>query len=177
MARSTRYGIKNEKISFQPNIGLDASNRQSVVEMLNLLLADEAVLSHKTQHAGTHTGEVDNTELQSLYEDQYQQIKMISDEIRERIQILGGSQIKGSEKLSDKTRLDENLVGPSDIINILAYQEAFIRFLRDDAQKCSERFEDQGTYAMLISVLCAHEKMAWSLRSQIGHEAIQGNRL
>ncbi len=65
MARSTRYGNKNVKISFQPNIGLDASTRQSVVEMLNLLLADEAVLALKTQRTGAHTGEVDLAELQS----------------------------------------------------------------------------------------------------------------
>lgn len=177
MTRPTRYGNKNVKISFQPNIGLDASTRQSVVEMLNLLLKNEAVLSLKTQRAGTHTAEVDKSELQSLYEEQYQQIQTISNEIKERIEILGGSQLNGSETLFDTDCVDENLTGPSDIINILADHEAFIRFLRDETRKSSELYEDQGTYAMLISILCAHEKMAWTLRTQISQEAIQGNKL
>lgn len=178
MTRPTHDGNKNVKISFQPNIGLDASTRQSVVEMLNLLLKDEAVLSLKTQLAGgAHTDEVDKNELQSLYEMQHQQIQTISNQIKERIEILGGSQLNGSETLFDTDCVDENLTGPSNIINILADHEAFIRFLRDETRKCSELFEDQCTYALLINILCAHEKMAWSLRSQISHEAIQGNKL
>ncbi len=169
MTRSTRYGNKNVKISFQPNIGLDATTRQSIVEMLNLLLADEAVLSLKAQRAGAYTGQVDITELQSLYETQYQQIKTISNEIGERIQILGGSALSGPGKLIAAARLDGKLNGPADAIQIVADQEAFIRSLRGDAQKCSEEYEDQCTYALLINILCMHEKMAWLLRSCISN--------
>ncbi len=47
MLQTTFYGRKIVQVSIQPNIGLDTAARQSVVEILNLLLADEAVLSLK----------------------------------------------------------------------------------------------------------------------------------
>ncbi len=172
MPRTKRSERKKVMVSIQPNIGLDASVRLSVVEMLNLLLADETALLFKTRRAKLPPGEEDISAFHLLYAAHHKEIERISNEIRERIQILGGMQTNNTEKLVTSTRLDENTNGLQDIINILADQEAFIRFLRDDAQKCSELYEDQGTYAMLISFLRAHEKMAWLLRSQISHEAI-----
>lgn len=156
-----------EYISFQPNIGLDTSVRQSIVEMLNFLLADEAVLLHRTRLADGHTGGVNIPELQSVYEDQYKQIVAISDEIVERVQILSGSHHSGARLSIEHTRLGGELNAIPSIVNILAYHEAFIRFLREDVQKCSELYEDQGTNALLINVMRSHEKMAWILRSNI----------
>ena len=42
-----------------------------------------------------------------------------------------------------------------------------IRFLREDARKCTEEYEDEGTFELLVSVMRLHEKMAWMLRSYI----------
>jgi starvation-inducible DNA-binding protein len=53
------------------------------------------------------------------------------------------------------------------IVSILADHEAFIRFLREDSRKCSEIYDDQGTFALLVNVLRSHEKMAWMLRSNL----------
>lgn len=170
MSRTTFYRRTNVKVAIQPNIGLDAAVRQSVVEMLNLLLADESMLALKTQPMDGEAGKGDISELQSLFAEQYQQIKTICAEITERIQILGGSPLIGSEKFIDSSRLDGEPGAVQDIISLLADYEAFIRFLREDAQKCSEIYEDQGTYAMLISMLRIHEKMAWILRSNITAE-------
>jgi len=167
MTRATFYVRRNIQITIQPNIGLDVNARESVIDMLNLLLADEAVLSLKTHHADGHAGGLDVPELKTLYDAQYQQINAISNEIVERVQILGGSHLHGSEELIDSARLGgERDVVPG-ILSLLADHEAFIRFLREDAQKCSEMYEDQGTYALLVSVMCMHEKMAWLLRSNI----------
>ncbi len=44
MPRSTFYVNEKVQVSFQPNIGLDASARHSVVEIFNIILADESVL-------------------------------------------------------------------------------------------------------------------------------------
>ena len=167
MPRTTFYEFNNVLVTIQPNIGLDAGARQSVIEMLNLLLADEAVLSLKTRGADGHTGGVDLPELQPLYDAQSKQINAVSNEIMERIQILGGSHLSGSEALIDSARLRGELNAVPDIVSILADHEAFIRFLREDARKCSEMYEDQGTFALLVSVMRIHEKMAWILRSNI----------
>ncbi len=175
MPQMTRFERKNVRASIQPNIGLETSVRLSVIEMLNLLLADETVLSFKTQHAKSRPGGEDGSGFHLLYSSQYKQIETISKKIRERIKIMGGMQIFNAEKLFSTARLNGKPNGLYNIINILADHEAFIRFLRDDAQKCSEIFDDQGTYAMLINILRVHEKIAWILRSQISHEAVFGN--
>jgi hypothetical protein len=51
MARTTFYGHANVKVTIQPNIGLDAAVRQPVIEILNILLADETVLALNTRKA------------------------------------------------------------------------------------------------------------------------------
>ena len=71
----------------------------------------------------------------------------------------------------------ENLLFIPGIISILADHEAFIRFLREDTRKCSEAYDDQGTFAILINVMRLHEKMAWVLRSNIKNEPIHGESL
>jgi starvation-inducible DNA-binding protein len=167
MSRDIFFGRKGAQVSIQPNIGLDANARQSVVETLNLLLIDEAVLSFKTRRADGYAGGEDAPDLRALYDLQYEQIKAISNEIVERVKILGGSPLSVSVDLFDTARLVGELNTVPGIVNILADHEAFIRFLREDARRCSEMYEDQGTFALLVSVLRIHEKIAWSLRSNI----------
>ena len=170
MPRSQFYAQTHLQGPIQPNIGLDTAARQSVIEILNLLLADEAVLSFNTHRADGLAGGNGTTDLQSLYDSQYQQINEIVLEIAERVKILGGLSLSGSEKTTHSTRLDGKLPVTPGIISLLADQEAFIRFLREDAQKCSELYEDQGTFGLLIGLLQRHEKMAWHLRSNIALE-------
>ena len=174
MPPTTFYGRKNVQVTFQPNIGLDAGARQSVVEMLNVLLADEAVLAQKTRRAYEPAEGTGGPDLQPLCDAQYRQIKDIVSEIAERVSILGGSHLSVSEELISSARLDGNIDVVPGVMSILADHEAFIRFLREDARKSSEEYEDQGTFAMLVSVLQMHEKMAWMLRSYIQDELTGG---
>jgi starvation-inducible DNA-binding protein len=171
MARPECKARKKINISIQPNIGLETGVRMAVIGMLNLLLADEAVLSFKLAHAEIHPDDAVAMGHHVLYVDQQQQIETISNQIVERIQILGGVHADNPEKLIGSGRLDGIPNGLYDIIHILADHEAFIRFLRDDVQKCFELYDDLGTQAMLISILRDHEKMAWRLRSQIKIDA------
>ena len=165
------------QVTFQPNIGLDASSRQSVVDMLKILLADEMVLSDKMCPPHQHPEETKISEMQALYDDQHKQIIVISKEIIERIHILGGLHLDESEKEIASSRLvgGEFLTVPR-VISILADQEAFIRFLREDARKCSEIYDDQGTFTQLVGILRLHEKMAWMIRSFIGPELIDAEK-
>jgi starvation-inducible DNA-binding protein len=156
------------KVTFQPNIGLDSSTRQSVVAVLNVVLADEAVLSTKTRLAKEHSSGESASELFFVFETHQKQIDEIAVEIAERISILGGSPPANPEELTSLARLDGQPGSAPDVMSILADHEAFIRFLREDAQVCSEVYEDQGTFALFVSVMRHHEKMAWKLRAQIG---------
>ena len=173
MPQAALFSHENGQIAFQPNIGLDAGVRQSVVDMLNLLLADEAALLFKIHSLNQPISGIEISETQALYDVQCKQINDISNMIVERIQILGGIPLKDSEALIDSSRLDRGLNPVQGIISILADHEAFIRFLREDTRKCSEIYEDQGTFVLLVSMMCLHEKMAWMVRSYIEPELTQ----
>jgi len=169
------------QVPIHPNIGLDEHARQSVVEMLNTLLADEAVLTMKTRSAYWHAGGTGFHDLHTLFNTQCEQLDSISNEIAERVQILGGFAIGSFKDLLSYTRLEEIPGHVPGILHLLADHEAAIRFLREDARRCSEEYEDQGTFDLFVSVIRVHEKIAWILRSQIepelsGHENQSGKR-
>jgi starvation-inducible DNA-binding protein len=169
MPQTTFYARQNVRVPIQPNIGLDGGARQSVIELLILLLADESVLARNTARAS-------DPDLQSLYDAQSKQIKELANEISERVKILGGVPLSNSEGLIDLARLDGKFTGDPGVVSLLADHEAFIRFLREDAQKCSEAYDDQGTFALLVSIMRLHEKMAWMLRSYIEPDGIHDEK-
>jgi starvation-inducible DNA-binding protein len=163
-----------QKVLLQPNIGLDGDVRLSAVEMLNHTLANEAVLALKTRCAHWNGSGAGFFELHILFNSQYEQLNDISDEIAERTRMLGGMAIGSLQEFINYARVEEQPGVVPDILRLLADHEASIRFLREDARKSSEEYEDEGTSELLVSVMRLHEKMAWILRSYIENEPIQG---
>ena len=163
----------NLQVSILPNIGLDSDATHSTVGLLNLTLADEAVLTTKTRIARWNVHGAGFFELYTLFETQSQLLNNISDEITERVRILGGIGFSTFEELLRYTRLEEKPGVVPDILRLLADHEACIRFLREDARKASKMGEDEGTFELLVRAMHLHEKMAWMLRSYIEKEPIQ----
>lgn len=155
------------QVLIQPNIGLDGDVRRSVVEILNNSLANEAVMTAKTRSAHWNANGAGFFGLYTLFDTQVKQLDKLSSEIAERVRMLGGTAIGSLRDFLDCTRLEEQLGGVPDILRLLADHEACIRYLREDAKKCSEEYEDEGSFRLLVSVLVLHEKMAWMLRSYI----------
>ncbi len=153
------------QVDIRLNIGIDENARQSVVEMLNVILADEAVLAIKTRNAHWNIRGADFLGLHNLFDAQYRQLDDICDEVAERARMLGGFAMGSFPDFSKHTRLDEQPSDVPDILRLLADQEAIIRGLRGDAAKCTEEYEDEGTFDLLVSLIRLHEKMAWMLRS------------
>lgn len=160
------------QVPTQPNIGLDGDARHSLVEILNHTLANEAVLSVKTRSAHWNVSGAGFFELHILFDSQYEQLNEISDEIAERVRMLGGIAIGSLLEFINFTRLDEQPGAVPEIMDLLADHEAAIRFLREDTRKCVEEYEDEGTFELLVSVMRLHEKMAWILRSYLQPELI-----
>lgn len=158
------------QVSIQPNIGLDADARKSIVEMLNTILADEAVLAMKTRSARWHLSGPGFLDLRNLFDKQFHQLNKISDEIADRVRMLGGYSICTFEKILMYNRLEVHLGEAASIMVLLAGHEASVRFLREDARRCFEEYEDHGTHAQLTRFITLHEKMAWILRSYIEPE-------
>jgi len=158
------------QVLIQPNIGLDSDVRHSIVELLNNTLANEALLTLKTRSAYWNATGSSFLELHILFNSQYEQLNKLSDEIVERVRMLGGIAIGSLQEFINFTRLDEQPGVVPDALQLLADHEAAIRFLRQDAKKCTEEFEDEVTHDFLVDILYLHEKMAWMLRSYIEPE-------
>jgi starvation-inducible DNA-binding protein len=173
MSRNHSSGINQKlQVSIQPNIGLDGDARRSVVEILNTFLADEAILTMKTYCAYWHVHGPGFLDLRTLFDQQCRQLNKRSNKAAERVRMLGGFAISSFEDFLNYTRLDEHPGVVPDIMSLLADHEAFIRYLREDARRCFEEFEDHGTYALFVHSIRLHEKMAWILRSYIEPEIV-----
>lgn len=163
-------------IRIQPNIGLDEDARISLIEILNHTLANEAVLSVKTRSAHWNVSGEGFLELRIFFNSQYEQLNQISDEIAERVRILGGVAIGSLQEFIQYSRLNEQSGRVSDIVDLLADHETLTRYLREDARKCTDEYEDEGTFDLLVSVMRLHEKMAWILRSYIEPEFVHEDK-
>ena len=157
----------NLQVEIQPNIGLDSDVRHSVVDILNNALANEAILSQKIRSAHWNVSGSGFFELHILFDSQYKQLNEISDEIAERSRMLGGIAMGSLQEFINFSRIEEQPGSVPKIMILLADHEATIRFLREDARKCDEEYEDEGTFELLVSVMRLHEKMAWMLRSYL----------
>jgi starvation-inducible DNA-binding protein len=129
------------------------------------------VLATKTRCAHWNVRGADFFYLHTLFEIQYQLLNHLSGEIAERARILGGFAIGSLEEYLRHTRLNEQSGNAAAPLRLLADHETSIRFLREDARKCSEDYEDDGTFDLLVSLMRTHEKMAWMLRAYLEAES------
>jgi len=160
-----------------PAVRPDSSPYPAIVDILNATLADEAVLSIKTRGALLSAHGAGLTDQHMLFDLQYKQLNVISDEILSRIRVLGVPPGGSLGEFLKNTRLEEQPGYAADIMCLLADHEAAIRFLRQDAKRCIEECEDQVTHDFLVAILRLHEKMAWMLRACIEPEMTHDERL
>lgn len=161
-------------IPIQPNIGLESDVRQPIITILNKTLSNETVLSLKTRNAHWNVSGTGFYELHILFDTQYKQMNDISDEIAERVRMVGGIATGSLVEYLSQTQLDEQPGEIPDILQLLADHEKIIRLLHEDIRKCNDEFEDEGTSDLLVSLMRLHERMAWMLRSYIESEPIEG---
>ena len=153
----------------QPNIGLTDQQRQGVVHLLTVLLADEYVLYTKTREDHWNVVGPQFHELHEFFEEQYQELNTIVDDVAERIRNLGEPAVGTLAEFTQHTRLKEHpghYPEARDMIaNLVADHEIVIRELREDADTCADEYHDMGTNDFLIGLMEHHEKMAWMLRA------------
>lgn len=159
-----------QRVAIQPNIGLDSDDCRAVVLLLNHTLASEMVLAVKTRNAHWNVTGAGFMEQRIILNSQYTQLNETSEKIAERIRVLGGTVIGDLEEYLQIARIMEHPGEVPGFLELLADHELSIRFLREDAWKCSELYEDVGTHAFLVGILSQHERMAWMLRSNLEPE-------
>lgn len=155
------------------NIGISEEDRRSVLAILNKLLADEFVLYTKTRNYHWNVTGLHFYPLHKLFEEQYEALDDIIDDVAERSRAIGGKALGTLDEYVKATRLtEEPSVYPNSqtmISNLLSDHETIAQELRKDIQTCSEH-NDNGTEDFLVGLLEQHEKMAWFLRAHLEQE-------
>lgn len=144
---------------------------EEVVTVLNKLLADEYVLYTKTRNAHWNIDGPNFFELHVFFENQYNALDEMIDDIAERIRSLGHFAL-GSLKdfLNVKHLSEENhdFNDPMQIFQTLVNDhETIIRVIRNEIIPISDRYNDLGTADFVTGLMERHEKMAWMHRSFI----------
>ena len=119
-----------------PNIAMSDSNRQSVVEILNALLADEYVLYTKTRNYHWKVGGHASGTL---------------------------AEFARHTRLKERPGVYPDAAGM--LKDLLGDHESVIRRLREDLETAAGKHKDAGTSDFLTGLMEKHEKMAWMLRA------------
>lgn len=153
------------------NIGLSDQSRKSVIDILNVLLADEYVLYTTTRNYHWNVVGPQFHDLHKFFESQYGELDDVVDEVAERVRALGGKALGSLTEFLKQTRLKEHpekSVNSLEMVkNLLLSHEAIIQSLRVDLESCGEKFHDAGTNDFLTGLMERHEKMAWMLRAMV----------
>ena len=152
-----------------PNIGIRDNDRQSVIAILNTLLADEYLLYTKTRNYHWNVTGPQFNDLHKFFEAQYEALDDVVDEVAERARALGGRAAGSLEEFRKLARLGEEVgkvpAARDMLAGLLADHEALTRALRADVDAVTDKHKDTGTADFLTGLLEQHEKMSWMLRS------------
>lgn len=138
-----------------------------IVQQLSSILADNFVLYVKTLNF--HWNVVDERfyQLHKLFEEQYEELDAASDELAERIRMLGEktpASLKSFLSLTSLKESDRSLTGNQMLEALVKDHEEIIKKLHKGIAFANDNGDD-GTGDLLIQRLRSHEKMAWFLRS------------
>jgi starvation-inducible DNA-binding protein len=152
------------------NIGIAEAHAAEICKKLNVLLADEITLYSKTRiYHWNVTGPAFSV-LHKFFEEQYDELASITDEVAERVRMLGGMAAGSLSTVVATTRLgeakDENGAMKM-VLALLNDHETIVRAIRGDIDEMNDVHKDAGTADFLTGVMKAHEKMAWMLRAHL----------
>ncbi|MCK9488281.1 MAG: DNA starvation/stationary phase protection protein [Xanthomonadales bacterium] len=149
------------------DIGISEKNRKQIADQLAHLLGDNYTLYLKTH--GFHwnvTGPMFNT-LHQMFEEQYNELWLATDEIAERIRALGLFAPASSDRFGELSSIKEETGIPEwqgMVQQLVEGHEAAARTARKVFTVADEA-NDQPTADLVTGRMQAHEKTAWMLRS------------
>ncbi len=142
-------------------------SRKEIADGLTRVLADTFVLYFKTHSFHWNVEGPHFKALHDLFEEQYNELWKATDEIAERIRMIGEYAPNSMEAMSKHATLQETGQTPDykGMIDMLANDNSAIV---DVMKPVLENADDQGdevTVDLMIQRMTAHEKAAWMLRS------------
>jgi len=155
----------------EPNIGIKKENLAAVSNELAKILSDEFVLYTKSRKAHWNVEGPDFYDKHKFFEEQYEQLDEIVDDVAERIRSLGHYAPGSLKAFLSLTKLNEDTQhgnnGSDFIKELLADHEALIYRLREQINRFANEFNDLGTSDFITGIMEIHEKMAWMLRGHL----------
>lgn len=152
------------------NIGLKESENKVVAKVLNQLLADEHVLYIKTRNAHWNVEGADFHQQHLFFESIYTELEVTIDDVAERVRSIGHYAVGTMKEYLELSHLNEMTHVKNDskgyIKELLSDFESIIMMIRSNLEK-DEVQNDAATEDFLISIIAAHEKTAWMLRSHL----------
>ena len=151
------------------NIGLTDEQRNGVIDLLNVVVADAYLLIVKTKKYHWDVIGPQFMTLHKVWEEQYQILSEAVDATAERVRQLGGYPVGTLQGFLELATIEEH---PGDIPSatlmlerLVGDHETIIRNLRDAIDACSDDFHDVGTADFLTGLMESHEQMVWMMRS------------
>ena len=151
------------------NMGLTATQRQDMAEAVTTVLADTYALYFKTHVYHWNVTGPRFHDLHTLFETQYTELWMATDNIAERVRALGVKAPNSYGAMSEASSIaSEAAADKADdmVADLLAGHEAVVATIRAALALASEH-EDEATADVLTPRLTVHEKTAWMLRSTL----------
>src|SRR5690606_10404750 len=136
----------------------------------NKVLADEYVLYTKTRNYHWNVEGPNFNEMHKFYEEQYEVLDEIIDEVAERVRAIGHYSEGRLKDFLSLTNLDEPTYTnkqSEQLKNLLNDHEVIIQNLRRLITEFAERHKDLGTSDFVTGLMEKHEKMAWFIRSYL----------
>lgn len=153
------------------DIGVKDDARKKLVETLNMRLCDEYVLYTKTRKYHWNVVGPRFHQLHEFFEEQYEILDEMIDEVAERTRQLGGKSLGTLDEFVRHSSINEepgqNPDAQSMISNLLKDHETIIKTLRKNADEAEEQYEDMATNDFFLEAVQKHEKMAWMLRAHL----------
>ncbi|MDX1363431.1 Dps family protein [Arenibacter latericius] len=157
--------------STQTTIGIKKENRKAVVEMLRKLLADEYLMYTKLRNAHWNVEGIDFHTKHVFFEEEYNKIETIVDEVAERIRMLGFYSPGTLGEFLDLTHLKDECPKKNDSATLMAAlledHTTIIKFIRKSIGDNAEAHNDEGTADFITGILQVHEQMSWMLRASL----------
>ncbi|EDM35199.1 starvation-inducible DNA-binding protein [Pedobacter sp. BAL39] len=155
----------------EAKIGISPAHLAEVAHSLNTLLADEYVLYTKTRKAHWNVEGPDFYNKHKFFEEQYNQLADMIDEVAERIRKLGHYAPASLKEFLELTHLTEESRAQNDSLSyirvLLADHETILIHLRENINNYADTLKDMGTSDYITGLMERHETMAWMLRAHL----------
>jgi len=155
----------------EAKIGISKEHLAEVAHSLNKILADEFVLYTKTRKAHWNIEGPNFYNKHLFFEQQYNLLEDIVDDVAERIRKLGHYAPASLKQFLELTHLSEDDREKNDsqgyIKMLLADHESIVIHLRENIDNYAGPLKDLGTSDFITGLMERHEDMAWKLRAHL----------